>query len=261
MKFRLKKQRGFTLIELLVVISIVALLSGVVLSSLNTGRDRAKISAGLQFEANMYHAAGDMAVGLWNFDECTGTVVADSSGTANTGSLQNTPSWSADTPTGRGCSLSFNGSNQYIALPGNGFPFAAQSYSISAWVKPTAMAARGIIGWGDYVNNNATALRLGSNELRHYWYNNDIVASVDLANGKWHHVAVAYDGSTRTMYIDGVLVKSDKPSTSGRTFTTTNNVTIARTYTGEYFLGLIDSVRVYAKSLSAMEVRALALGF
>ena len=37
-------------------------------------------------------------VGYWKFDEGTGTVAADSSGTGNTGNLFNTPSWSTDVP-------------------------------------------------------------------------------------------------------------------------------------------------------------------
>lgn len=40
----MKRPRGFTLIELLVVVSIISLLSSVVLSSLNTAREKARTS-------------------------------------------------------------------------------------------------------------------------------------------------------------------------------------------------------------------------
>ena len=37
-------------------------------------------------------------VGYWKFDEGSGTSAADSSGTGNTGTLNNTPTWSTDVP-------------------------------------------------------------------------------------------------------------------------------------------------------------------
>ncbi|OGE76667.1 MAG: hypothetical protein A3C85_04040 [Candidatus Doudnabacteria bacterium RIFCSPHIGHO2_02_FULL_48_21] len=56
------KQKGFTLIELLVVISIIGLLASVVLVSLNSARDKAKI-AKAQAELNQFVKAAQAAQG------------------------------------------------------------------------------------------------------------------------------------------------------------------------------------------------------
>ena len=60
---------GFTLIELLVVIAIIGMLASIVLVSLRSSQDKARVARGLQFSQSVYHAIGVDATGIWRFDE------------------------------------------------------------------------------------------------------------------------------------------------------------------------------------------------
>jgi len=71
-------------------------------------------------------------VGLWHFDEGTGTTAADSSGNNNNGTLVNGPTWT----TGKvGGALSFDGVDDYASLGTSGMPSGSQPFSISVWMK------------------------------------------------------------------------------------------------------------------------------
>lgn len=137
------KRNSFTLIELLVVISIIGLLSSIVLVNLKSPRERARIAAGLQFSQSVFNALGSEAVGVWSFDEGSGTVVKDSSGYGNNGTLAGTtlPSFVADTPhyvVGTGAeryALSFNGTDNYVDCGNNATLQIADVITLEAWIK------------------------------------------------------------------------------------------------------------------------------
>ena len=71
----------------------------------------------------------------------------------------------------------------------------------------------------------------------------------------WTHLAVTYNGSTLTLYRNGVAVATS--NVSGTLSPTTGTLQIGASQFGEYFKGLIDEVRIYNRALSDTEIQAL----
>lgn len=258
-------RRGFTLIELLVVISIISLLSSVVLASLNAAREKGRLAAGKQFDANVSHAASDSAVGIWDFNECSGSIANDRSGNGYNGTLVNSPSWSSDTPTGVGCSLSFNGSNQYVSISALGA--YGGDFTVTGWVKPTAFNTWSRIldfGNGSSNENIGLAVTNGTTGKPAFFgykatgsiYQSD--SSAALQTGRWAFVVGVLEGTTATVYVDGALVGKATASNTLNTVTRSSNYIARSNWAADgYYNGLLYSVRLYNKSLTASEVRAL----
>ena len=137
-------KKGFTLIELLVVIAVIGMLASIVLVSLRGTREKATMAQVLQFASQVNHALGAYAVGIWSFDEGSGTTAMDSSGYGNDGTINGGASYNcSDTPfhevgSGAGkCSLGFDGVNDYMSIgdPANeSLDFGEGSFTVSFWI-------------------------------------------------------------------------------------------------------------------------------
>lgn len=99
-----------------------------------------------------------------------------------------------------------------------------------------------------------------SGGFRHYWWGADLDCSgaqCPLSAGNWYHVASTWDGTTRKLYLNGVLKRSDTP---GANNATAANFHIGKTCCSEYFNGLIDDVAIFSRALTQAEVTELADG-
>jgi hypothetical protein len=173
-------------------------------------------------------------------------------------SINNGQSWvRVAAPLQSSAAIRFDGQNDHITIPDNlSLPSGNNSYTLEAWIKPEVMGDRGILGWGSWgTQSSVNALRLmGNGSIRHYWWSNDLDVNVgNLADGNWHHVAATFDGTTRSVYVDGILKGSDVPRPH-KVPVRAKNVRIGSTNNGEYFQGSIDDVAIWNRALTQSEL-------
>ncbi len=200
-------------------------------------------------------------VGYWTFDEGTGTVAYDSSGSNATGTLTNGPTWVAG-KVGSGA-LSFNGSNNYVNAGNPATLNITSNITIAAWVNETDCAHHEIIdkwGSGGYLFNMFSGCvpslyaTGGTFSKANTW----ITATSSIVTGTWYQVAVTYDGSNVAFYINGVPAGST--AATGAWNTSNATLGIGQNRAANWFSGLIDDVRIYNRTLSASEISAMYNG-
>ncbi|MBC7419965.1 MAG: LamG domain-containing protein [Bdellovibrio sp.] len=205
--------------------------------------------------------------GLWHLNETAGTVIADSSGAGNTGTLQGTATLGATGILFK--AVTFNGSTGYVSTTNS---FVNPSiFTVAVWFKTTTTAGGKLIGLGNNITGSS------GNYDRHIYMDNSgginfgvypgsvkIVTSAGPYNdGLWHQAVGTLSAAGLQLYMDGTLKATDASVTTAQNYT--GYVRIAydnmngwtNQPTSPFFGGTIDEAAFWTRALSTTEVRQL----
>lgn len=204
--------------------------------------------------------------GYWALDEGTGTSATDSSTNGSTGTLTNSPTWTAGQIGG---AVSFDGTNDYITITPTAAIKPQAQMTISAWVKRNASGETDYIFWerDSVVQEEGLFFYYGSDNKVHFVFRitgtgyTDVASTTTVTDTNWHLVTVTSGNSNATtFYIDGVNAGSGTTTTPNTGLTISSALLGARNGGGAPdFYGSItlDELRIYNRVLSPDEVAQL----
>lgn len=185
----------------------------------------------------------------------SGTTWYDLSGNDNDVTMQNSGSISYSS--GGGGYFATGSTGWFSLASGTNLPTGNDFYTLSVWVQLAASwSANGFISIGPFGSSNqANAFRTNTdNTYYNYWWANDLFATSTLSpTTQWFNAVAKFDGTTRSIWINGVQAGSDSPG-SGHNVTT-SALQIAKTVNTEYLRGNIGQALVYNRALSTAEIQ------
>jgi hypothetical protein len=222
--------------------------------------------------------AGSELEGHWKLDEASGQVAGDASGKNRSGALSGATNW---VPGRVGKALSLDGASGFVRIKRDA-ALEVPAITVALWLKrsgeqgPWANVAR-----KTYQNNNAPTFASWGLQLNPEGAGSGVLAfNTGYAGGiqhlrapsgavpdeSWVHVAAVYDPaakeSQKRLYIDGdVVAAAAETRPISYDASESGDIYFGQNGAGkEFFKGAISDVRLYARALSAEEVRALAKG-
>jgi hypothetical protein len=209
-------------------------------------------------------------VRYWNFNEGSGTIAYDSSGSGNDGTIHGA-TWVDNGSCEK--ALSFDGVDDYVET--NPATFQSKDITVEAWIYPKSFSGyKTILHKGDRIgaNNLLFAFDLISNKISFYISSNgnnwdSTVGTTILELNKWYHVVGVYRSSDKffAVYVNGTE-DNTKTSTLSSLYHDASKYWIGARYdnrqfrSDRYFNGIIDEVKIYNYALSADEIKTLYEG-
>ena len=221
-------------------------------------------------------------VGVYHFDESSGTAAADSSGLGNNATLTcnfvncSTPTFTSGM-SGLGNAVKFTGiQDTFCRIPNSASLQTTGDITISAWVNPDTVnqiADAGIVAKGSGTLENYTLEITAGREWLFRVRDNfpttfTIKSTMTLVAGKWTHVAGVFTGGgtpTLHLYVDGVQTSSAAIGGTGVRFSDNHDLSIGnrQNLSGPYnrgFRGDIDEVQIQNLAASAANILTAYLG-
>jgi len=219
-------------------------------------------------------AAGPLR-GWWPMNERSGQSVRDWSGNGNHGMLGSTPAADDNDPrwiSGAfilGSALRFDGSD-FVSIPDSP-SLRPGRLTLSAWYRnetvPSAyeyIVAKG----GDACKASSFALyTTTSRELAFYVYDGDSwvrspQSGQSLFDGRWHHIAGTYDGTTVRLFVDGREIGDGTPADLAIEYNLANpDVSLGAHPCATYLTGDLDGISIWDRALPTAQIGDLVRGF
>ena len=199
-------------------------------------------------------------VGLWTFDEGTGTIAHDTSGSGNDGTLLGAtlPTWVAG-HIGSGA-LSFDGATSYVNVPvNNAYQFGTGDFAMSIWYYANNFNVRYHTTYdGGYIATTGVLLETDNVQQHIRLY---LMGATALADWPFSHVihtlynlVITRTGNQLDCYANGVKL--------GTTVTNATSITkgiylVGKYSGGELVNGQLDDFRIYNRALSPAEITSI----
>ena len=204
--------------------------------------------------------AGDL-VGYWNMDEASGNLT-DLSGHGTTCIAQGTPTYQVSSvEINRGKAIQLDNSGDYFNCGNNSIYDFTTAFTLMIWIYPTMSNPASINQWyllshHSYPNAGWWLFLRGPTRRISFFTEDGTIHGPEPSSplwvtNRWHFIAATSNGTTNTLYLDGVLIGS---VASGTLTSVSTSLFISSGISGR-FEGLLDDIKIYNYALSAIQIQ------
>ncbi len=156
-------------------------------------------------------------------------------------------------------SIYFDGLVDYIDMDDK-INLNPTGFTISAWIKrDTGNLNASIISKRNASFSRGYDFKINNvGKVQMFWKNGtnqSLVSNTTIPENEWHHVATIYNGTTLSLYIDGVLDKSANLTAPVNTSESFYIAAAGKLTPTQFFKGNIDEVRIWNSALSPEQLR------